>query len=125
MCTTATISTAKCFNLLLAVNSSSLAKRPVPATRTRIHYAFPGRATDPNLINSWVAGALDSAWRAVNQYLLLHHPGSIRQKFLKLWGETEYWDEASNKELVELNHRLTERHLVIGLYKSGVKFDQK
>jgi hypothetical protein len=77
--------------------------------------------SDPNFINSWVAGALDSAWRAVDYYLQANHEESVRKKFHEHWGETEYWDEASNKELVELNHKLAERHLVIALYKSGVK----
>jgi hypothetical protein len=123
--TTAPISTAKCFSLLLVANSSSLVKRPVPAMRTWIHYQSPGSASNPNLMNSWVAGALDSAWRAVDQYLAINQEKSVRDKFWKLWGPTEYWDEASSKELVDLNHKLTERHLVIGLYRSGVTLEQK
>ena len=77
--------------------------------------------SDPNSINSWVAGALDSAWRAVDQYLALNQPASVQQKFWDLWGATEYWDEASNKELVDLNRELEERHLVIALYEGGVR----
>ena len=79
-----------------------------------------GNASDPDFINSWVGGALDSAWRAVDQYLALNHPESVRQEFWDLWGPTEYLDEASNKELVDLNRELAERHLVIALHKSGV-----
>ena len=82
------------------------------------------RASDPNLINSWVAGGLDSAWRAVDQYINLNQnilPPGIQEKFHTMWGSTEYMDEASNKELVELNRKLMERHLVIALHKSGVR----
>ena len=81
-------------------------------------------ASDTNLINSWVAGALDSAWRAVDQYLAYNYPGSDWQKnFWDLWGETEYWDEKSNIDLVKLNRKLAERLLVIALYKGGVKLE--
>ena len=88
--------------------------------RTSIHFWSFERASDPNFIDSWVAGALDSAWRAVNQYLLLNQPQSVQEKFWELWGPTEYWDEASNKELIELNREFMERHLVIALHKSGI-----
>ena len=74
-----------------------------------------------SLIDSWVAGALDSAWRAVDQYLALNLPNDVREKFWDLWGPTEYWDEAGNQELVELNRKLMDRHLVIGLHKDGVR----
>jgi len=92
-----------------------------PAARGKLFFA--GEAT--SACHAWVAGALDSAWRAVDQYLALNHPQSIRDTFWKLWGETEYWDEASDKGLVDLNHELAERHLVISLYKSGVTLEQK
>ena len=82
---------------------------------------FFGRASDQNLINSWVAGALDSAWRAVNQYLYLNHNKKVRKDFYAKWGRTEYWDEAYNNELFKLNRRLTKRHLVIALHKNGVR----
>ena len=74
-------------------------------------------------IDSWVAGALDSAWRAVDQHLALNLPEDVRQKFWDLWGPTEYWDEADNQELVELNRKLMDRHLVIGLHKDGVRLE--
>jgi hypothetical protein len=98
----------------------------VLAMRTWIQSQFSGCASDPNLIGSWVAGALDSAWRAVDQYLTLHHanlPAGVQEKFWANWGRTEYWDESSSDELVELNRKLTERHLVISLYKSGVTLE--
>ena len=87
-----------------------------------------GCASDLTLIDSWVAGALDSAWRAVNQHLNLNQenlpPGTL-EKFYELWGETEYWDEASDKDLVALNRKLMDRHLVIGLHKSGARLPAK
>jgi len=86
-----------------------------------IHRQSLGYASGLNLIDSWVAGALDSAWRAVDQYLTLNQPESVQQTFRDLWGPTEYWDERSNKELVDLNRKLTERHLVIALHKAGVR----
>ena len=82
------------------------------------------RGSDPSPTHSWVTGALDSAWRAVDQYLALNHAEShLRKEFWRLWGETEYWDEASDEKMVKLNRELTERHLVIALYKDGVTLD--
>lgn len=40
----------------------------------------------------WVAGALDSAWRAVYQYLSLHNPVRLPE-FLLNWGPSEYWSD--------------------------------
>lgn len=88
--------------------------------RAWICYRLSGRASHPNFVNSWVAGALGSAWRAVDQYLALNQPESVRLRFWDLWGPTEYLDEASNEELVNSNRELMERHLVIALHKSGV-----
>ena len=84
---------------------------------------FFERTPDPNVINRWIAGALDSAWRAVDQYIALNLDKDVREKFWELWGPTEFWDEASNKDLVELNRKLMARHLVISLQKDGVKFE--
>ena len=122
------ISTVNFFCLPQTVNSSSPVRRLVPVTRAWIPCPSFERASDLTLINSWVAGALDSAWRAVNQYLNLNQenlpPGTL-EKFYELWGETEYWDEASDKDLVERNRKLMDRHLVIGLHKSGVRLPAK
>ena len=100
----------------------------MPAMRTWIIcHSFEG-ASDPSLINSWVAGGLDSAWRAVDQYINLNQhilPPGIQEQFYKTWGSTEYMDETSNKELVELNRKLMERHLVIALHKSGIRIPGK
>ena len=79
------------------------------------------RAFDVYLINSWAAGALDSAWRAVDQYLTFNHPKSIRDTFWDKWGPNEYWDDAS-KKTIDQDHKLTNRHLVIGLDESGFTF---
>jgi len=38
-----------------------------------------------------VEGALDSAWRAVNEMLVLGYPGSYRDKFYKNWGKNPEW----------------------------------
>ena len=122
------ISTVKSSCLPRVANSSSPARRLVPVTRTWIRYPSFEHASDPNLINSWVAGALDSAWRAVDQYLTINQdtlPPGTRDKFYELWGETEYWDEASDKDLVERNRKLMDRHLVIGLHKSGARIPAK
>jgi len=89
-----------------------------PAARGKLFFA--GEAT--SACHAWVAGALDSAWRAVYQYLSLNQP-DLLENFYNLWGKTEYWDEADDDELVDLNNKLMERHLVIGLYRSGVKLE--
>lgn len=77
--------------------------------------------SDPNFIYSWVAGALDSAWRAVNQYFLVNDRKSdLHKKFKELWGETEYWDDDCHDGLAEANHKLMKRAVVIALDKDGV-----
>lgn len=88
-----------------------------------IHCRSFEHTSDLNLINSWVAGALDSAWRAVDQYLSLNQPKTVQEKFWDMWGATEYWDEGSDKELIKLNRDLADRHLEIALHNSGVKLE--
>lgn len=40
----------------------------------------------------WVVGALDSAWRAVYEYLLASgQPQTTIEKFFKLWGKNIEW----------------------------------
>jgi len=91
-----------------------------PAAHGKLFFA--GEAA--SACHSWVAGALDSAWRAVDQYLALNHRDTpLQKKFWKLWGRTEYWDELFSEELVKLNRDLADRHLVISLYKDGVKLE--
>jgi len=122
------ISTVNSSCLPRAVNSSSPVRRPAPVTRTWIRCPSFERASDPTLINSWVAGALDSAWRAVDQYLNIHKiilPPGTPKKFYKLWGETEYWDEDSNNDLAKSDRRLMKRQLVIGLHEPGASLPAK
>ena len=83
-----------------------------------------GCASNPRIFNSWVAGALNSAWRAVEQYLTLNQPDSL-EAFWRLWGPSEYWDEASDSELVGLSRKLLRRHLVIALHQSGFRIPSK
>jgi hypothetical protein len=125
VCTEAVISTAKCSCLPQTTNSSLPERRPAPAMRMYIHSQSRWRASDPNFTNSWVAGALDSAWRAVYQYLSLYQPDSVMQTFYNEWGSSEYWDETSDEELVKQNRELMERHLVIALHKSGVRLPKE
>ena len=118
-CMKTVTSTTKCSDLLQVASYSSPERRPVPVMRMWIHRQSCRYASDPNFINSWVAGALNSAWRAVDQYLLLNQPDSVRDEFWRLWGPTEYWDEAAKIESVNSDHDLMERHLVISLYQDG------
>ena len=100
----------------------------MPVTRTWIYCRSFKHDSDPTLTDSWVAGALDSAWRAVDQYLNLNKenlPSGILKKFYELWGKTEYLDEASDDDLVEQSRKLMERHLVIDLHNSGFKLPAK
>ena len=80
---------------------------------------FAGEAT--SVCHGWVAGALNSAWRAVDQYLLLNRPKSYRDMFWDKWGPNEYWDNAASKT-IDQDHELTNRHLVIGLDGAGFTF---
>ena len=117
------MSTPQYFGLRLAANFSLLVRPLVPVMRTWI-YCRSSICFDPNSVQSWIAGALDSAWRAVNQYLALHHPKSQYQEdFWRLWGKTEYWDEGSDEELVKSDQRVMDRNLVIALHKDGVRLE--
>ena len=75
-----------------------------------------GCAFDPGFFTSWVAGALDSAWRAVDYYLALNHPKEVRDTFHDRWGSTEYWDD---KE-VDQTHDLTKKFLGIVAHQGGI-----
>ena len=87
---------------------------------TWIHRRYSTRAY-PSPINSWVAGAVDSAWRVVDQYLALNQPHR-REEFWGKWGGTEYSDGESSSKLVKLNRELVDRHLVNSPHKAGVKY---
>ncbi|KAG2151137.1 uncharacterized protein EDB93DRAFT_295054 [Suillus bovinus] len=63
-----------------------------PNHNKRFHFAGEVISTR----HAWVVGALDSAWRAVYEYLLASGDGSeesqaIIKKFFKLWGENVEW----------------------------------
>ena len=105
------------------------ARQPAPVMRTwtRCH---PSRvAPYLALAGRWVAGALDSAWRAVDRYLALHYRdlpaesngtpvhNPVRRKFWESWGGSEYWDEKTNEELVQRNHKVSMRNLMINVMK--------
>ncbi|KAG1822477.1 uncharacterized protein BJ212DRAFT_1328096 [Suillus subaureus] len=59
----------------------------VPNANKRLHFA--GEAI--SIHHSWVVGALDSAWRAVYEYLLTSGQHEKIQKFFDLWGQNEEW----------------------------------
>ncbi|KAG2153891.1 hypothetical protein DEU56DRAFT_868461 [Suillus clintonianus] len=61
----------------------------VPNHNKRLHFAGEAISTR----HAWVVGALDSAWRAVYEYLLASkkHPQSTIEKFFKLWGTNIEW----------------------------------
>jgi len=64
---------------------------------------FAGEATSS--CHAWVAGALDSAWRAV--YLFLQGQGDPEKIkiFLEHWGESEYWYPGQAEDHVRLGLR--------------------
>ena len=55
----------------------------------------------------WVAGALDSAWRAVDQYLAINELETKREEMHEKWGSSEYWEENQ-----------IEDHIRLGMYHS-------
>lgn len=61
----------------------------------------------------WVAGALNSAWRAVLGMLLAHpelNPNpkeNIINKFISLWGPSEEWDEKQLAKHLYIARELT------------------
>ncbi|KZT21397.1 FAD/NAD(P)-binding domain-containing protein [Neolentinus lepideus HHB14362 ss-1] len=61
---------------------------------------FAGEATSS--CHAWVAGALESSWRAVDMYLQLHHTKEMRHKFHSLWGSSEYWPESYLQDQIRI-----------------------
>lgn len=59
----------------------------VPNANKRLHFAGEAISTR----HAWVVGALDSAWRAVYEYLLASGQHSKIQKFFDLWGRNMEW----------------------------------
>ncbi|TFK36513.1 hypothetical protein BDQ12DRAFT_609672 [Crucibulum laeve] len=58
----------------------------LPATNGRLHFA--GEAL--SVRHAWVVGALDSAWKAVHEYLILTHPSKL-EAFFKEFGKSWDW----------------------------------
>ena len=63
----------------------------------------------------WVVGALNSAWRCVHDMLVAHpelNPNpkeDIMAKFMKVWGESEEWDNIKGAKHVYLGRELFKR----------------
>ena len=89
-------------------------------------------------MNRWVVGALYSAWRAVLQYLSLHHDQDKQRTFFKSWGKNEYWIEetaapgpsegfrtarrVADDPFTDEYRRLMNRNIDIALQADGLKF---
>ncbi|KAI6141916.1 hypothetical protein BKA82DRAFT_28642 [Pisolithus tinctorius] len=58
-----------------------------PAADKRLHFAGEAISTR----HAWVVGALDSAWRAVHEYLCVTGQHDKMKKFTGLWGENVEW----------------------------------
>ncbi|KAH0837761.1 hypothetical protein J3R83DRAFT_5939 [Lanmaoa asiatica] len=60
-----------------------------PAANNRLHFAGEALSTR----HAWVVGALDSAWKAVYQYLKVTSPRDSEKikKFKEIWGENVEW----------------------------------
>ncbi|KAG1869404.1 hypothetical protein DFJ58DRAFT_855718 [Suillus subalutaceus] len=65
----------------------------VPNANKRLHFAGEAISTrhTGNVTCRWVVGALDSAWRAVYEYLLASGQHDKIQRFFDLWGKNEEW----------------------------------
>ncbi|KAI5981888.1 hypothetical protein F5J12DRAFT_750746 [Pisolithus orientalis] len=58
-----------------------------PAANKRLHFAGEALSTR----HAWVVGALDSAWRAVHEYLSITRQDDKMKRFNELWGENVEW----------------------------------
>ncbi|KAF8888784.1 hypothetical protein BD779DRAFT_1672118 [Infundibulicybe gibba] len=83
----------------------------LPAADGRLHFA--GEAL--SVRHGWVAGALDSAWRAVKEMIVMKYSTSSAkyEDFTSLWGENLEWRARPGPEN-ELGRDLLLRHLHIG-----------
>ncbi|KAG1898907.1 uncharacterized protein F5891DRAFT_1190404 [Suillus fuscotomentosus] len=59
----------------------------VPNANKRLHFAGEAISTR----HAWIVGALDSAWRAVYEYLLASGQQEKIQRFFDLWGQNVEW----------------------------------
>ena len=121
-CTGMVTCTAHSLSPQLTGNSSSLVRRPALLTRAWIHYRFSGTGSNPDSINSWIVGSLYSAWRAVDQYLIIHRPDLLKT-FRKRWGPNEYWDDEASivDASADSYQTLLERHLAICFRRDGIE----
>ncbi|KAH7885591.1 hypothetical protein F5I97DRAFT_1830693 [Phlebopus sp. FC_14] len=62
-----------------------------PAANKRLHFAGEALSTR----HGWVVGALDSAWRAVYEYLKVTKQDEKMKLFKELWGENAEWSSKS------------------------------
>ncbi|KAI6130594.1 hypothetical protein EV401DRAFT_1884385 [Pisolithus croceorrhizus] len=58
-----------------------------PAANKRLHFAGEAISTR----HAWVVGALDSAWRAVHEYLAVTRQDDKMRRFKELWGDNVEW----------------------------------
>ncbi|KZV87220.1 hypothetical protein EXIGLDRAFT_752364 [Exidia glandulosa HHB12029] len=78
-----------------------------PAARGQLFFA--GEATSG--CHAWVAGALDSAWHSVWEFLHAYgYPEEIKEEFRTKWGSSEYWDDYDQMR----------DHFLLGLARSGM-----
>ena len=62
---------------------------------------------------SWVVGALDSAWKAVYEYLKLTGQDAKLKKFEQLWGGNSEWTASSSLVTDGPDHDLLEEHIAL------------
>ncbi|KAI5990285.1 hypothetical protein F5J12DRAFT_727696 [Pisolithus orientalis] len=62
-----------------------------PAANKRLHFAGEAISTR----HAWVVGALDSAWRAVYEYLSVTKQDDKMERFKELWGKNVEWTSPS------------------------------
>ncbi|KII91039.1 hypothetical protein PLICRDRAFT_52708 [Plicaturopsis crispa FD-325 SS-3] len=78
----------------------------LPAGNGRLHFA--GEAV--SIRHGWIVGALDSTWRAINEYLLVAHPEKI-QLFVDTWGRNMEWLKKPKKGAVDIKNSLLLAHI--------------
>ncbi|KAG6380589.1 hypothetical protein JVT61DRAFT_4953 [Boletus reticuloceps] len=90
-----------------------------PAANNRLHFAGEALSTR----HAWVVGALDSAWRAVYQYLKVTGQNDKIKKFKEIWGENLEWTSNSTlldpEQYGELVPDMLDQHL--GLVNKAVQ----
>ncbi|KAG0694123.1 hypothetical protein DFH29DRAFT_1035290 [Suillus ampliporus] len=80
----------------------------VPNFNKRLHIAGEAISTR----HAWVVGALDSAWRAVYQYLLASgQPQETIDKFFKVWGSNIEWAHPSSNYADGEHNTLLRAHM--------------